>query len=144
MGGPGSAYGSAMMGGSRRMPGMVGGGPGGPGGIAGMPGMAGGNRPSGAGLPALTPENPDGSSGSTDPNVKGKKVYLTRTEFIILFLWKEPTPSDSLLSPQEMPAGGGYGAYGGGASSPMPMSSGGGGAALTAKRFPWQLWTFRG
>ena len=75
-----------------------------------MPGM---NRPGSGGAAMPTPDNPDGSGGtSTDPNAKPKKVYLTRTEFIILFLWKEPTPSDTLLSPQEDLSGGmGGGGY---------------------------------
>jgi len=33
------------------------------------------------------------------------KKTLLRTEFIILFAWKEPTPSDKLLPPEESPEG---------------------------------------
>jgi hypothetical protein len=34
------------------------------------------------------------------------KKNLQRTEFIILFVWKEPTPSDALLPQDEAPAEG--------------------------------------
>ncbi|HLJ92410.1 MAG TPA: type IV pilus assembly protein PilM [Gemmataceae bacterium] len=59
---------------------------------------------------------------------EGKKA-LQRTEFIITFIWKEPTPSDALL-PQEGSAetpegspdsGGGGGATPGGAAAPPPI-----------------------
>lgn len=35
---------------------------------------------------------------------EGKKS-LQRTEFVILFVWKEPTPSDALVAPPEEAAG---------------------------------------
>jgi hypothetical protein len=70
----------------------------------GLPGSGMAGR--GSGTPAPPPGAPDGSG--TDASGRRPKYQLMRTEFIILFLWKEPTPSDSLLTPQEDPAMGGY------------------------------------
>jgi hypothetical protein len=38
--------------------------------------------------------------GAVDPNFR--KSPLTRTDFIVLFIWKEPTPADGLLKPVEV------------------------------------------
>jgi hypothetical protein len=69
-----------------------------------MPNLpGGGSAPQGSGnLPGV--EGEPGQPGSQDPNAKAKKGQVVRTEFIILFLWKEPTPSDALLPPEEAPA----------------------------------------
>jgi hypothetical protein len=50
--------------------------------------------------------NRGGAGGQSDIQMKadGKKPKLTRTEFVILFVWREPTPSDQLI-PEEAPAG---------------------------------------
>ena len=39
-----------------------------------------------------------GTAGATDPT---KKSLAPRTEFIVLFIWKEPTPSDELMMKAE-------------------------------------------
>jgi hypothetical protein len=69
-------------------------------GDAGGPGMGGtGRYPPGGGTP-------DGQDGPASEQVK-KKARVVRTEFIILFIWKEPTPSDALRTvTDETPAAG--------------------------------------
>jgi hypothetical protein len=67
-------------GGLPQMPG--GSGIGGPRGSAAPRGMPGAPLPSGAGNQANTPPLPEGAT--------------KRTEFVILLIWKEPTPSDTL------------------------------------------------
>jgi hypothetical protein len=59
----------------------------------------------GMGVPGAgsQPGRPDGIVLQS-PDSKSK-ARLTRTEFIILFVWREPTPSDALL-PEEAAAGG--------------------------------------
>ncbi len=59
---------------------------------AGMPGP-GGIRPGGVG--------PEGPGGTPKGTTVGKGILHDRTEFVILFIWKEPTPSDSLRDMEE-------------------------------------------
>lgn len=92
MGGPGGAAGgasSSMMGGMRGMSGM----PGTAAGNMGTPGMgpAGMGSPDGEGMPS----GGFGAGGQTgDATAKSKGPAKTRTEFILIFIWREPTPSD--------------------------------------------------
>ncbi|HKB01717.1 MAG TPA: type IV pilus assembly protein PilM [Gemmataceae bacterium] len=91
-----------------------GGGPGFPG-IPGIPGMA----------PGMGPGDQVGPGAAVPP--KGVKVK-PRYEFVIMFAWKEPTPSDKLrpIKKAEAPAGGPGGEYGGGGrggSGPAPGPS---------------------
>jgi type IV pilus assembly protein PilM len=67
---------------------------GGPGSAMMMPG-------SGRGGPGMMP--PDGrSGGANQPSTRATNSFgHTRTEFIILFIWQEPTPSDQLRGPEE-------------------------------------------
>ena len=67
-----------------------------------LSGLARGSKP---GLPGMS-----GATGRPDIQMKadGKRPRLTRTEFVILFVWREPTPSD-LLIPEEVPAVGAEG-----------------------------------
>ncbi len=97
-------------------PGMGGPGPGGRGGkFAGMgpggpPGMMGGGRRLG-GMGGSMPGSPDsprgfgrGAAGGMGEGLRGdlmstpdtKQIQHERTEFVILFIWREPTPSDAL------------------------------------------------
>ena len=55
---------------------------------AGMPGGPTGIRPGGVG--------PEGPGGTPKGTTVGKGILHDRTEFVILFIWKEPTPSDHL------------------------------------------------
>jgi type IV pilus assembly protein PilM len=114
-------------------------GPGGPGmppGPMGGPRFLGGGGPSGTyGRPRAPMMGSTGGSGSRGPISSGfgqgrpldtsasetadTKKTLLRTEFIILFVWKEPTPSDLLLPQEETTSetadasGGGEAAVGG-------------------------------
>lgn len=129
-GGPGSASpGGPGLPGGPSLPGFPAG-PGGP----GFPGGPGG--PSAPGLPT-SPAGPGGPStpGGTDTNPnapKGMKVKV-RYEFTMMFVWREPTPSDELRkikekAPTATNSGGpgGPGGYPGPGSSspPAPSSSG--------------------
>ena len=73
----------------------------------------GGSRP--VGSPIAPGFRGDRSLDLAGSETEGKKT-LQRTEFIVLFVWKEPTPSDALL-PQE----------GGTESTEAPADTGGGG-----------------
>jgi len=99
-------------------PGMAGGdGPGGamkPGMAMGMPGMSGGGDGAGAPTEGATPA--DGSApGAAEVEGSGEGGDSTgeiiqrgarkRTEFVILFVWKEPTPSDALRGSMSAAAG---------------------------------------
>lgn len=70
-------------------------------GMSGMGGMGGKGKSMGGDGPMM----PGGQGGRPDgiqlskPDAK-TKARLTRTEFVILFIWREPTPSDQLL-PEE-------------------------------------------
>src|SRR5207253_7452303 len=67
--------------------------------------------------PPLTPRGIPGMLGAAEPEEEGKKKkgVHTRTEFVILFVWKEPRPSDKYLpedtgaAPSTAPAGLGTG-----------------------------------
>jgi hypothetical protein len=121
------AYGPAGPGG----PGMPG--PAGPGG-PGLP--IGGMIPGGLGMPP--PMGPE-VGGTTPP--KGLKIK-PRFEFIVVFVWKEPTPSDKLrkinkIQAQSTDTGGGkFGMGPSGPSSPAPStgSSDGGLGAGAGRR----------
>jgi type IV pilus assembly protein PilM len=106
-GAPGAAGSSSRGGqvggptGSSYKPGETGGPPLGPSTPGGRPAGGAAVGPGGVGLPGGAAggerrENRD--SGSADQTVAGPSKH-TRTEFIILFIWKEPTPSDKLMSP---------------------------------------------
>jgi type IV pilus assembly protein PilM len=102
--GPG-AGGKNAMGGSSGMAAMLGG-------MGGNMGSKGkgpdvGSVTMGAGKGGMAGfANRGGAGGQSDIQMKadGKKPKLTRTEFVILFVWREPTPSDQLI-PEEAPAG---------------------------------------
>jgi hypothetical protein len=89
------------------------------GGLPALPQGGSGNGPRG-GLPGIGDE--PGQPMGQDTNIQRKKGVVYRTEFIILFIWKEPTPSDALLPPDEAPAA----PAGGG----MMMPGGRGGAGM--------------
>jgi hypothetical protein len=99
---------------------------------AGM--MGGGKNPMMAGrgpMPAVpaAPGVGETAKPAAETAAKGKHK---RTEFIILFVWNEPTPSDELMKLEEEKAPEGGGALGGsgpmgGMTSPAPTSGGGGG-----------------
>ena len=123
---PGAGGGRAPMPGG---PGVVGGGgrmpPPGKFGVLG----GGATRPNTSAMPGSSRERPLDLADEPE----GKKA-LKRTEFIITFVWKEPTPSDALL-PQEASGetaegtteGGGGGSAGGSAAPPpiaVPTPSG--------------------
>jgi len=85
------------------------GGMGGPGGRnMGGPGGS-GRKPTlnvpGTGVPGTLSGNRGGSPSTTTPAdpQKAKKGSHTRTEFVVLFIWREPRPSDRLLP--KIPAG---------------------------------------
>ena len=79
MGGPGSEMGMSGKAGGMGMSGP--GGMGGPGGMMGGPGMDGG----GPGMP--------GGGGLLQPSA-GKEKQKPRIEFVVCFVWREPTPTD--------------------------------------------------
>jgi type IV pilus assembly protein PilM len=100
------------------------------------PGIPPGAMPPGAvppgGLPpGLRPESggpaspaTSGTTGGMEPP-KGLKIK-TRYEFVVVFVWKEPVPSDKLrqIKNKEVPAAGATGFQGmGGAVAPPPMPS---------------------
>ena len=129
--GAGGFGGSAPMFGGAKMPGMPGapgagtsgGGPGGMGAIFSGP-MAGGTFPGAAG--GNSPAAP------VDSGTSGRLKVKPRYEFVIVFTWREPTPSDKLrqIKIAEKPAATGGGMFGGaspmpgGATSPMPGAGG--------------------
>jgi hypothetical protein len=81
------------------------------------PGMG----PKAGGGGATTGETPKGTGSTTAP----ANARHTRTEFVILLVWREPTPSDSLRGGLE----GAADAAGGGMDNPMMTMGGGGGMA---------------
>jgi type IV pilus assembly protein PilM len=94
---------------------------GGGGGRGGELGIGGGGGRGGDRIGESGGEGPPGFIGGRGPREieKTKKPKgTTRTEFVILFIWREPTPSDSLLPPEETapitppPAGGESGGSG--------------------------------
>ena len=46
--------------------------------------------------PVVPPVTPPGAA--TDPAVAGRTKVRPRNEFVVVFVWKEPTPSDKLIS----------------------------------------------
>ncbi|HEV8059367.1 MAG TPA: hypothetical protein VGP68_05820, partial [Gemmataceae bacterium] len=107
-GGGSSGPGRSGPGGMSGMPNMASGGGGGGGNmqdmmrnrkgppdIGGMAGMRGGKL----GATGAGAGRPDGGIQLEKTGSKSK-AHLTRTEFVILFIWREPTPSDLLL-PEE-------------------------------------------
>jgi type IV pilus assembly protein PilM len=79
----------------------------------GFTGQGGGFAPPGLKPPG--PGNAGGMGGQADNNAPRSKH--TRTDFIVLFLWREPTPSDNLMAPPD-DSGGGGGAPAGPAGAP--------------------------
>jgi type IV pilus assembly protein PilM len=84
----------------------------------GVPPAAGGSGSGSGGMRIPSPGGGGSSPGSTPPGGMGvgesgsseaaKRGNHDRTEFIVLFIWREPTPSDALMKPvEETPAGGG-------------------------------------
>jgi hypothetical protein len=108
---PGGGTPAGFMGGMQNMMGRQGG--------RMMPGRMGmGGEPGGP-----PGGSPDGQGGAASELVK-KKARVIRTEFIILFIWKEPTPSDQLRTvTDETPAAGSGGM---GMGMQMQMGAGGG------------------
>ena len=49
-----------------------------------------------SGGPGSRPPTTEGSATVTDKPTPASGVHHNRTEFVILFIWKEPTPSDRL------------------------------------------------
>lgn len=141
-GNKGSA-GMGAMGGMGGMMGMMGGGGGwmplgsGGGGATSAPGENRGMMGGAGGSFKPPVSGPPGGGGEAAPNPAEatSKVKHARTEFVIVFVWREPTPSDDLLDKTEEapPAAGGGGmpssggAPGGGGSAAPPPSGGGGG-----------------
>jgi type IV pilus assembly protein PilM len=128
MGGTGSAAAGkgGMMGGEGVTPGGGGGVPNKFGGGSGIsrpssPSMSGGGGAGGMKnfQQAMGPR-PTAPAAAEAP--KGKKA-LTRTEFIITFIWTEPTPSDALLPQEDTTSSDSSGAAGG-SSSPIAGGSG--------------------
>jgi hypothetical protein len=78
------------------------------------------------GYPGGTGDGGDGTAnpGSAEAEAKAKKARVNRTEFIIVFVWKEPTPSDELRTIQEEVSTGSTGGMGG--SMSLPGGRGGG------------------
>ena len=67
--------------------------------------VPGGGETIGIGGPGRgTPDSP-GGSGGTAPEKSSAKKKQTRTEFVILLVWQEPTPSDDLLGSGDTPTG---------------------------------------
>jgi type IV pilus assembly protein PilM len=138
MGGPSSGMGSGkpMMG--MGMPGMPGGSPGMPGGSPSMPGMPGlpgglpGGFPGGPGSPGLPGGSGDGIGTSSTPG-NSAVVVKPRYEFVIMMVWREPTPSDKLRPSKILEAPVATGSFGGGMGGPSmappsaPPAVGGGG-----------------
>jgi type IV pilus assembly protein PilM len=99
--------------------------------------------PGGGGIPPVTTGagGPLPEGGGAADSVKTQAGQRKRYDFVILFIWKEPTPSDKLRFPNGEPpppppptnAGPGgpgagmSGATGGGTPSPAPPAAGGGG-----------------
>jgi hypothetical protein len=54
------------------------------------------------------------AGGDEADKAKGPLGHFTRTEFVILFVWVEPTPSDQYLPPGEASGSGGSSSSGGG------------------------------
>lgn len=88
-----------------------------------MPGMPGGPRmpsPGGPGYPK-GPMGPGPTPGGSNPTpIKGLKVK-PRFEFVLIFTWKEPTPSEKLRQIKEKEPGAATGGIGG---PPMGMGLG--------------------
>jgi type IV pilus assembly protein PilM len=138
MAGPMGAGGGGGRGGWKPLGTGLGGG----GGASGMTGRFGGGKSpmateGGPGMKApLTPMGPIGANQPQTANrtTTDQPGTRKRTEFIVLFFWREPIPSDKLRSMQEgaTPGGTGGSGYGGmpGAplmSMPPPPAGGGGG-----------------
>ncbi|HKB37858.1 MAG TPA: pilus assembly protein PilM, partial [Gemmataceae bacterium] len=123
-GGPGGGSGGPMSPGPGGGGGMVGGGP--PGGIPGAPGGAGGAT--GAWKPLASEDISPPSAASEKPKDQRDrdKARYKRTEFVVLFIWREPTDSsDNLLKKKEQPTeqSGSGGSGGPMPGSPMPGAS---------------------
>jgi hypothetical protein len=94
----------------------------------------------GAFVPGMIPGMVPGAAARDNvPPPKGLKIK-PRFEFVLVFAWKEPTPSDKLRPIKAVEAaapssGGGYGGMGGGspASSAGPPPNDGGGGGVRAK-----------
>ena len=69
-----------------------------------MPG-GGGIMPGGGGADGMAP----GGADTTEDGKKKPKGGHKRTEFIVVFIWKEPRPSDEFMpkEPEAAPASGG-------------------------------------
>jgi hypothetical protein len=94
-GGPGAPPPRMMLGGPPA--GIVPGGPpagiGGPGGT-GSPDGGGTGSPDGFDMGAPGAGIPGTGAAGTQPNNAGRKRPKLRTEFVLMFIWREPTPSD--------------------------------------------------
>jgi len=126
-GGPGGGSGGpgAPGPGGGGMGGMLGGGPAPPGGGPGVPGVSGGAS---AGWKPLASEDIAPPSAAHDKKEKrdSDKPRYKRTEFVVLFIWREPTDSsDNLLKKKEQPTeqSGSGGSGGPMPGSPMPGAS---------------------
>jgi hypothetical protein len=99
--------------GGMRMPGMTGG----MGGMAGM--RKGGSMGTGS-----RPNDPGGIGGlDTGDASASKKSGLKRTEFVVIFVWKEPVPSDAIFK-VDTPTGDAGGEQPGGAMPGMMPGAG--------------------
>ena len=120
----GAATGGTQTG-SQTPPG-VGGKAGGPGGVMPM-GAPGGKMTPGPGGPGgggtgswkpLTAETVTGTTAA--PSKETTETPHRRTEFVILFIWREPSPSEELLPKKKAPEGGEQGQGGPGQGMPGP------------------------
>jgi type IV pilus assembly protein PilM len=112
-GGAGGNMGGGGAGGDRGSAGSRAGGP-----AASMKGGAGSHNWTPLGSKPKAGAAPGAGGKSADDKSKtgaDKKKKPERTEFVVLFLWREPTPSDPLMSfdPKKTPEGG-QGGFGGG------------------------------
>jgi type IV pilus assembly protein PilM len=103
-----------------------GGSSGSPGG-GGMPG--GGGAPGGmSGMDSMAKSGPGANKpGTSGDESKGPKRGPSRTEFVVLFFWKEPTPSDDRLAGKEKDTGASKSKGGGGMGFPGMSGAGGAG-----------------
>jgi hypothetical protein len=74
------------------------------------------------------PPGAGGEVGGVGGEVGGRKPLHTRTDFIVLVIWREPTPSDGLmkeapLEPDSTGGGGGFG-HAPGAGGPVVPKGG--------------------
>ncbi len=101
-----------------------------------LPGSTGMPRGSGGGPPAPPSMGGRGPGGDTKP-AQGEKPLAAqpiRTEFVVLFIWEENTPSDSLRVMTPLPAADASGTGGLGGGAGMPSMGGAGAPGSDARK----------